>query len=121
MYKNELFKINKSKFENVYEIPKDQVVYAKVISKDEFRITTPSESDPKSNAYYPIFFKPEQKQDFENMADAIGIQGMWYEDDGKMSNVVSYDSEEKASIDANKAAMKGWMPQSTSATEVISI
>ncbi len=41
----------------------------------------------------------------------------WYIDDTKMTYVATYDSVEKATGEANSAALYGWMPQGSSATD----
>ena len=110
-------KMDKSKIENVEETPRDSIIEARIISKGSFQILIPSESNPQSHCYFLIYFNPEQNPEFEKMAEEIGLQGYWYEDKSKMSHIESYESEEQATIDANKAATKGWMPQSTSATD----
>jgi hypothetical protein len=107
---------NKSKIEDIQEIQRNSIIRARIESKDEFRIYVTNETNPKNEDYFMIYFKPDQKENFEKIAREIG-QGFWYEDNSKMSNVVSYDNEEMASKDAEKAAMKGWMPQGTSATD----
>jgi hypothetical protein len=102
----------KSKIENVEEIPRDSVLCARAISKDEFRIYVPNEHNPRLESYYLIYFKPEQTENFEKIAEEIG-HGPWYEDKRKLSHTESYESEEQASIEANKAAKTGWRTQST--------
>jgi|GEM_PF-4710876 len=107
---------NKSKIESVQEIPRASVVCARVISKDEFRIYVPSEVNPKIQDYFMVYFKPEQREKFEKVAEEIG-QGFWYEDESKTSHIVSYNNEEQASIEAEKAATKGWKALGSSATD----
>jgi len=116
-YKSGIFKIDKSQIECIEDIPRDSINEARITSKGEFRVFIPSESDPMSYDQFIIYFKPEQTQEFEMIAEEIGLQGFWYQDKNKMSHIVSYDDEEQASIDANRAATKGWMPQGTSATD----
>lgn len=117
-YKKELFKkTDKSKIENVEEIPRDSIIEARIISKGSFQILIPSESNPKSHCYFLIYFNPEQTPKFEKMVEEIGRQGFWYEDNSKLGHTESYENEEQASIDADGAAKKGWRPQSSSAIE----
>jgi hypothetical protein len=110
-YKKGFMGCDKSKITNVNEIPRETIVRAEALQK-EFVVTLPdgyiSISIDVTRGYW---------QGFKNIAEEIGLQGYWYEDNSKLSHIESYESEEVASIDANKAAMKGWMPQSTSATD----
>jgi hypothetical protein len=106
---------NKSKIERVREIPKDSVIKSS-ISKDEFRIYFPDASNPKKESYFRIYFKSGQMENFEKMAKEFG-QGFWYEDKSKLSHIESYESEEKASLDADKAAKSGWKAVGSSATD----
>jgi hypothetical protein len=41
----------------------------------------------------------------------------WYDDKNKLTYVATYKNEKDAAKEANKAAKKGWMPQSTTATD----
>ena len=41
----------------------------------------------------------------------------WYDDNKKLTRVVTYKNDKEASKEAEKAAHKGWMPQGTSATD----
>jgi hypothetical protein len=110
-YKKGFMGYDKSKITNVNEIPRDTIVMAEAL-QNEFIITL-------SDGYIriPIDVTGGYWQGFKNIAEEIGLQGYWYEDNSKLSHIESYENEEQASIDANKAAMKGWMPQSTSATD----
>jgi hypothetical protein len=110
-YKKGFFGCDKSKIANVNEIPRETIVKAEAL-QNEFIITL-------SDGYIriPIDVTGGFWQGFKNIAEEIGLQGYWYEDNSKMSHIESYENEEHASIDANNAAMKGWMPQSTSATD----
>ena len=110
-YKKGFMGCDKSKITNVNEIPRETIVMAEAL-QNEFIITLP-------DGYIRISIDVTggHWQGFKNIAEEIGLQGYWYEDNSKMNHIESYESEEQASIDANKAAMKGWMPQSTSATD----
>ena len=105
----------KSEIESIREIPRDSVIKS-VVSKDEFRVYIPASSDPTKQSYLYMFFGPEQRENFERIAEELG-HGFWYEDKIKTSHIVSYNNEEQASLEAEKAAMKGWIPQGTSATD----
>lgn len=115
-YKKELLKWNPKNCK-VHEIPRDAITSAEVILQKEFYIFLPSDFLGGGIDRFCVSFNANQLPEFENMAEEIGLQGRWYEDNKKLSHVVSYDSEEQASIDANRAAKWGWMPQSTSVTD----
>jgi hypothetical protein len=110
-YKKGFMGSDKSKIANVNEIPRETIVMAEAL-QNEFVITLP-------DGYISISIdvKGGHWQGFKNIAEEIGLQGYWYEDESKLSHIESYESEERASTDANNAAKKGWMPQSTSATD----
>ena len=118
-YKKGFMGCDKSKIAKVHEIPRDAITDARV-SQNEFYVFVPEgfpDVDPCGYFAISIDVAGGYWQDFKNIAEEIGLQGYWYEDNSKLSHIESYESEEQASIDANRAAMKGWMPQSTSATD----
>lgn len=41
----------------------------------------------------------------------------WYDDDKKLTHIVTYKNDKEASKEAEKAAKKGWVPQGTTATD----
>jgi hypothetical protein len=102
----------------VHEIPRDAIISAEVVLQKELYIFLPGDSLGAENyKHFVISFNENQLTEFENIVEEIGLQGFWYEDNKKLSNVLTYDSEEQASIDANKAIKRGWMPQSTFAID----
>jgi hypothetical protein len=66
---------------------------------------------------YPLMLREGLGESFKNIAEEIGKQGYWYEDNSKLSHVASYTSEEEAATDANNAAKRGWRPVGSSATD----
>lgn len=112
-FKKGLLGWDRLKINRVHEVPRDVVSNAEASPLvNDFYIDFPVDG---CDTRFTISFDNDYRPEFEAMAKELGWH--WYDDDGKLSNVVSYDNEEKASIDANYAAKKGWMPQSTSATE----
>jgi hypothetical protein len=41
----------------------------------------------------------------------------WYDDKKSLTHIATYKNDRDASKDANKAAQRGWQPQTTAATE----
>jgi hypothetical protein len=117
-YKRGLLGWNKSEINKVHEVPRDAITGARV-SQNEFYVFVPEDFPGVDRCgYFTIHidvnggYRPE----FENIAEEIGLQERWYEDNSKLSHTESYESEEQASIDADRAAKRGWRAQSTSAT-----
>jgi len=118
-YKRGLMGWNKSKIDKVHEVPLDAITGARV-SQNEFYVFVPEDFPGVDRCGYftiSIDVNGGYRPEFENIAEEIGLQERWYEDNSKLSHTESYESEEQASIDADRAAKRGWMPQSTSATD----
>lgn len=63
-----------------------------------------------------FFFTKEKKAIFERIADALPSD-IWYRDETAMTHIASYSNVNEANKEANLAAQKGWMPQSSSTTD----
>ena len=110
---------DKSKIDKIHEIPRNAITGARV-SENEFYVFVPEDFPGVDRCGYftiSIDVNGGYRPEFENIAEEIGLQERWYEDNSKLSHTESYESEEQASIDADRAAKRGWMPQSTSATD----
>lgn len=95
------------------EIPRQSISNPKITTElgSQFTLDSP-------NAGFwgvHIFFTEEHAAEFEDLLAELSVN--WYDDDTKLSYVATYDSAEKASREANRAAKKGWIPQGTSATD----
>jgi len=118
-YKRGLTGWNKSKIDKVHEIPRDVIISAEVVESD-FYVFLPNDFpgvDYRGCFTISIDVTAGYRPGFENIADEIGLQGRWYEENSKLSHTESYESEEQASIDADRAAKRGWKALGSSATE----
>lgn len=117
-YKKGFMGYDKSKISKVHEIPRNAITEVRVSQKELYVFVSEGFPDVGPSGYFTIHidvnggYRPE----FENIAEEIGLQGRWYEDNSKLSHTESYESEEQASIDADRAAKRRWRAQSTSAT-----
>jgi hypothetical protein len=118
-YKKGLMGWNKSKIDKVHEIPRDAITEARVSQKEMYVFVSEVFPDVDPSGYFTISFNEYGGpwQDFKNIAEEIGLQGYWYEDNSKLSHIESYESEEQASIDVDGAAKKGWKALGSSATD----
>jgi hypothetical protein len=116
-YKKRLVGYNKSKIDNAHEIPREVITRAEA-SQGNFYVFPP-EGYPGVDyrGFFQISYDEEYRQGFENIADEIGLQGRWYEDNTKLSHIGSYESEELAARDVDRAAKRGWKPLGSSATD----
>jgi hypothetical protein len=116
-YKKGLMGWNRSKIDKIHEIPRDLITRAEVSQGNFYLFPPEGFQGVDFSGFFHISFDEGYRPDFDNIAEEIGLQGRWYEDNNKLSNVVTYDNENHASIDANRAAKRGWKVLGSSATD----
>lgn len=96
------------------EIPRDSISKPEILTAlgNLFTFKSP---EAGIRGVFNMFFTEEHVAEFEDLLAELSVN--WYDDDTKLSYVATYDSAEKASREANRAAKKGWIPQGTSATD----
>ena len=110
---------DKSKIDKIHEIPRNAITEARISQKEFYVFVSESFPDVDPSGYFSISIDVDggYLPEFEYVAEEIGLQGRWYEDNSKLSHIETYTSEEQASIDVDRAAKRGWKALGSSATD----
>jgi hypothetical protein len=104
---------DKSKIDKVIEIPRNTITKASVMI-NQLSLTHTKDGRSRSDNY---IIDVSQRPILFCMVEEMFPTKHWYNDETLLNHIVSYDSVEKASKEANEAAKHGWFPTGTSATD----